>query len=58
VESVAPVLTTKIAWTSSVLNVAGTSQFFEPEGEDIFGLNNVFGEFINAGTIDTPFVGR
>jgi len=55
---VAPVLTTKIAWTSSVLNVAGTSQFFEPEGEDIFGLNNVFGEFINAGTIDTPFVGR
>mmetsp|Transcript_17482 Transcript_17482/g.31726 ORF Transcript_17482/g.31726 Transcript_17482/m.31726 type:complete len:609 (-) Transcript_17482:132-1958(-) len=56
VESVAPVLRTKIAWTSSVLNVAGTSQYFDPEGGDIFGVNNAFGEFINVGTFDTPFV--
>lgn len=56
VESTKPVLRTKIAWTSSILNVAGTSQFFEPEGEDVFGVNNIFGEFANVGTFDTPFV--
>jgi len=56
VESVEPVLRMKIAWTSSVVNVAGTSQFLDPEGEDIFGLNNLFGEFTNVGTFDTPYV--
>ncbi len=56
VESVAPVLRTKIAWTSSVLNVAGSSQYFEENGSDIFGVNNLFGEFLNVGSFDTPYV--
>lgn len=56
VESVSPILRTKIAWTSSVLNVAGTSQYFEEGGSDVFGVNNLFGEFLSVGSFDTPFV--
>ena len=56
VESVSPILRTKIAWTSSVLNVAGTSEYFEESGEDVFGVNNLFGDFLNVGSFDTPFV--
>ncbi len=56
VESVSPILRTKIAWTSSVLNVAGTSQYFEEGGADVFGVNNLFGEFLNVGSFDSPFV--
>mmetsp|Transcript_16800 Transcript_16800/g.26228 ORF Transcript_16800/g.26228 Transcript_16800/m.26228 type:complete len:486 (-) Transcript_16800:103-1560(-) len=56
VESVSPILRTKIAWTSSVLNVAGTSEYFEEGGADVFGVNNLFGDFLSVGSFDTPFV--
>ena len=38
-----------------VVNVAGTSQFLEPEGSDIFGVNNLLGEF-RSGTFETPYI--
>lgn len=64
VESIQPVLRTKIAYTSTVINVAGgdntTSSLpfikLSPDGEDIIGLNNIMGEFLNVGTFDTPYV--
>lgn len=69
IESVHPVLRTKIAWVSTVLNVAGSSstttssssvssnnQFFDANGQDLLGINNLFGEFINVGSFDTPYV--
>lgn len=57
VESVEPVLRTKITWTSSVLNVAGTSRNLDPDGQDVFGINNLAADFIDsAGTFDTPFI--
>jgi hypothetical protein len=65
VESIQPVLRTKIAYTSTVINVAGgdnttssSSPFIklDPNGEDIFGINNILGEFLNVGIFDTPYV--
>ena len=55
VESTTPVLRTKIAYISTVFNVAGSSQFFNPDGEDVFGVNNLLGD-LQAGTFDTPYV--
>lgn len=62
VESIQPVLRTKIAYTSTVINVAGGDSTssplikLDPNGEDIFGINNVLGEFLNVGIFDTPYV--
>ena len=39
----------------TVFNVAGSSQFFNPDGEDVFGVNNLLGD-LQAGTFDTPYV--
>ena len=57
IESVQPILRTKIALSSTILNVAGTSSFLEPNGSDILGINNILGEWtLQQGTFDTPYV--
>jgi len=56
IESVKPILRTRIALSSTILNVAGSSSFLEPNGSDILGINNILGEWLQQGTFDTPYV--
>lgn len=58
VESLTPVFRTRIKLQSVVVNIAGTSQYLEPDGADIFGVNvpSLTSDFSNSGTFDNTYV--
>lgn len=57
VESVTP-LKMKLTLQSVVLSVAGTSQFLDPNGKDILGINVPMSDFLNTGTFETTYMDK
>lgn len=49
-------LKVKLGLKGIILNVAGTSTFLDPDGNDVAGINIPFGEFLQSGTFETTYM--
>jgi len=55
VTNTGPGFSIELKLSSIVLNVAGTSNYLDPNGEDVLGINSPFKEF-QAGTFETTYL--